>query len=193
MGAWIAFNVVMATLMGVYHQGGVVPAQMWIERQATEMKAQGKELWDTVVWWKAYSPPIWLLNGHNDEIITRDTMGLPAGNLTELLLASTNCSAAGAQEKGVLLVAPLSATHLDQFRGTAEPSPDDVPKPAAKEKRKAKAESKETLRLRELYRYSKHLNLDDMDFADDGVQSTLGRVVGRRGLAIWQVEKHCEY
>ena len=31
-----------------------------------------------------------------------------------------------------------------------------------------------------------------MDFGDDGVVETLRRVVGRRGLGIWKVERICE-
>jgi phosphatidylinositol glycan class Z len=43
----------------------------------------------------------------------------------------------------------------------------------------------------EVWSYRKHLNLDDMDFKNDGVWSTLSRVVGNRGIVIWRVSKNC--
>lgn len=48
------------------------------------------------------------------------------------------------------------------------------------------------LRLTHLETYKKHVNLDDMDFGDDGVVDTLMRVVGRRGLGVWRVERECK-
>lgn len=54
-GLWIVFNVFMGVIMGIYHQGGVVPCQSFISNQ--NLLQEG----DIVVWWKTYSPPIWLL------------------------------------------------------------------------------------------------------------------------------------
>ena len=48
------------------------------------------------------------------------------------------------------------------------------------------------LGMRNIATFRRHLNLDDMDFGDDGVVETLRRVVGRRGLGIWKVERICE-
>lgn len=47
------------------------------------------------------------------------------------------------------------------------------------------------LTLTNLATYRQHVNLDDMDFGDDGVWNTLSRVVGRRGLGVWRVESLC--
>ena len=46
--------------------------------------------------------------------------------------------------------------------------------------------------MRNVATFRKHVNLDDMDFGDDGVVETLRRVVGRRGLGVWRVERICE-
>ena len=46
--------------------------------------------------------------------------------------------------------------------------------------------------LEELWSYRQHINLDDLDFGDDGVWPTLERVVGDRGLVVWNVRKICE-
>lgn len=51
---------------------------------------------------------------------------------------------------------------------------------------------KTTLGLRSVQTWRQHVNLDDMDFGDDGVLPTLRRVVGRRGLGIWRVERVCD-
>jgi GPI mannosyltransferase 4 len=54
------------------------------------------------------------------------------------------------------------------------------------------SQPKATLGLRNIATFRRHVNLDDMDFGDDGVLETLRRVVGRRGLGIWRVERVCD-
>lgn len=51
---------------------------------------------------------------------------------------------------------------------------------------------KATLGLKMVGMWRKHVNLDDLDFGDDGVAETLRRVVGRRGLGVWKVERVCD-
>ena len=71
-----------------------------------------------------------------------------------------------------LLVAPASATFLDKYIETEK-------KPFV------------GITLQELWRYDRHIGLDDLDFEEDGVWPTLQRVIGRRGLVIWQINKQC--
>jgi len=154
---WIGFNTFLALLMGVFHQGGVVPAQAFVETQSYLTAAY---------WWKTYSPPTWLLGKRNEDMSTIDLMGLDAKLLVDhLCLKSSNVLRA----QQSVLVAPRSATYLDRF------APD-------------LSDEKQVMRLRELWSTSMHLNLDDMDFGDDGVLPTLRRVFGRRGLVVWAVE-----
>lgn len=167
--AWVVFNVALGLLMGTYHQGGVVPAQVFMSSQPDATQA---------VWWKTYSPPIWLLNGKNEVLQTHDVMGLPLDQLLVKLTDLATCDTPAdrrsqeyrKEKNGTYLVAPLSATGLDPY----------LPNKGL-----------EGLRFREVWKYRKHLNLDDMDFAEDGIWRTLSRVVGRRGLAIWRVTKSC--
>jgi phosphatidylinositol glycan class Z len=70
----------------------------------------------------------------------------------------------------VYLVAPRSAYALKPFQDPANRS---------------------DIELEEVWSYRQHLNLDDMDFGDDGVWPTLSRVVGDRGLVIWRVTRNC--
>jgi phosphatidylinositol glycan class Z len=163
ISVWVCFNLVMGLLMGTYHQGGVVPAQIHIASNTTDI--------NRVFWWKTYSPPIWLLDGRIEDIKTTDFMGLDAEKMVKDVLSSVACSRfSGKSTEGVVLVAPASATYLDRF---------------------TEAGSTESLILEERWRYSKHLNLDDLDIGEDGLFRTLYRVVGRRGLVLWNVKRRC--
>lgn len=169
VAAWVAFNVALGILMGVYHQGGVIPTQIFMSRQPDATQA---------IWWKTYSPPIWLLNGKNEMLDTHDVMSLPGDELLEQLTALATCDTPAdrrnheylKEKNGTYLVAPLSATWLDPF----------LPNKGL-----------EGLRFREVWRYRQHLNLDDLDWGEDGVWNTLKRVIGRRGLVAWRVTKSC--
>lgn len=168
--AWIIFNLIFGTLMGIYHQGGIVPAQVFMSKQPDATRA---------VWWKTYMPPIWLLNGKNEVLRTQDVMSMKGELLLEELSKIATCDIPAdrrnneylKEKNGTYLVAPLSATWLDPY----------LPN-----------KGKQGLRFREVWRNTHHLNLDDLDFGEDGVWNTLSRVIGRRGLAIWRVTKSCE-
>lgn len=154
VGAWIIFNLALGLLMGVYHQGGIVKAQVHLADQAIVKQA---------FWWKTYSPPLWLLDGRSGDLETVDLMSLDP-SLLERKLCEVDAPMNVAARR--VLVAPRSAIFLDRF----------IAHPAS------------ALRLQEVWRTGRHLNLDDMDFGDDGVWSTLQRVIGRKGLAIWDIQ-----
>ena len=162
LGIWLVFNLVLGRLMGTFHQGGIVPAQLWLGRSPAHNVSTVE-----VFWWKTYSPPTWLLGERIHEVRTTDLMGLPAHSLQDRI-CFTNTSDGASLNK--VMVAPWSATFLDQF---------------------SVAEAENTrglMRLRRLWRTVTHVNLDDLDFGDDGIMATLWRVLGRRGLVIWNVE-----
>ncbi|KAF3085372.1 alpha 1,2 mannosyltransferase [Orbilia oligospora] len=151
MGAWAVFNIIFGTLMGVYHQGGVVPAQLWIAGQQNVEK---------VVWWKTYKPPTWLLGSNGKDIETVDLMGGPiTGVLREIDVMGKQAGC----DKRSLLVVPGSARGIEELV--------------------------EQKRIAKVWGYRKHLNLDDMDFGDDGVVDTLQRVIGKRGIVVYEVVK----
>jgi len=152
---WIAFNAVLAILMGIFHQGGVIPAQIFLGTQADVT---------TAFWWKTYSPPTWLLGMRNENMTTVDLMGLNSNLLVERLCSLDESS------KGLkVLVAPRSAIFLDRFLTLDQ-------------------REKQTMQLEKIWSTSMHLNLDDMDFGDDGVFPTVARVFGRRGLVIRKID-----
>lgn len=170
IAGWIIFNLLLGTLMGIYHQAGVVPAQDFLSKQPDATKA---------VWWKTYMPPIWLLDGKNEVLETRDLMNakgeLLFAELGELATCDTPADRRSKEylkeRNGTYLIAPLSASWLDPY---------------------LQNKGLEGFRFREVWRRRQHLNLDDMDFAEDGIWNTLSRVIGRRGLAIWRVTKSCD-
>lgn len=197
LATWIIFNAAMGFLMGVYHQGGIVPAQLAMRDIInTNTAAQGiKSAPDaTVFWWKTYSPPLWLLGAEEEEIhanadassyasadtalnktisiSTFDLMGIPGSEMITRLDSSVpSCGSSSP----VYLVAPISATFLDSY------IPDST-----------ETERAANLQLYRLWSYRQHLNLDDMDFGEDGVKDTLARIVGRRGLGVWSVRRRCK-
>lgn len=154
---WIGFNAILGVMMGIYHQGGVVPAQMFLETQPSVAK---------MFWWKTYSPPTWLLGKQNEIATTIDLMGLNSARVVDRICSS---SWELPDDKDIVLVAPRSALFLDQFL-TSRLSANNS-----------------GMQLQEIWNTSRHLNLDDMDFGDDGVLPTLQRVLGRRGLVVWKV------
>ncbi|KAF7596282.1 alpha 1,2 mannosyltransferase [Aspergillus hancockii] len=180
LATWIIFNAALGFLMGVYHQGGIVPAQLAMPSiiSASTIGPSNISLGGTtsvsatVFWWKTYSPPLWLL-GNNDglslDIETRDLMGIPGpGMVEELMKLLPSCDVDHTEHiDSVFVVAPKSATFLGQYTSSSDGN----------------------LELHELWSYSKHINLDDLDFGTDGVYPTLKRVIGRRGLAVWRAQR----
>ncbi|KAI5957655.1 SMP3 [Candida theae] len=66
---WYVFNLLMSILMGVFHQGGVVPVLNYVREN---------NLKGTHIWWHTYSPPSWILGSQSAQTIALDE--LDAGN-----------------------------------------------------------------------------------------------------------------
>ncbi|KAK4570007.1 alpha 1,2 mannosyltransferase [Recurvomyces mirabilis] len=162
IATWIGFNVLAAILFGRYHQAGVVPVQAWLAQQENVSE---------VFWWKTYSPPRWILGEANNHLNTTDLMGMDGDEMFKLTRQKAECRS----HKRNLLVAPSSATYLDQYK----PRSGLVTYP----------ESAVPLDL--LYHYSRHIGLDDLDWGADGVWGTLYKVIGRRGLDVWDISLRC--
>ncbi|KAH0538750.1 hypothetical protein FGG08_004704 [Glutinoglossum americanum] len=176
VAAWVGFNAVFGVLMGVYHQGGVIQTQVFLA---------GREDATEALWWRCYSPPTWLLGGKNGNLNTRDLKGLEPLLMIEELRQVATCHegaktevtksrSGGKANNGTYLIAPFSSTFLDQY---THPT--------------TKQDGRLRLEFEKVWEYRNHLNLDDMDFAEDGVRATLARVLGRRGLVAWRVTKAC--
>ena len=155
-------------LMGVYHQGGIIAAQIWLAQQG-KRAAEGLPLqggMNQVLWWKTYSPPIYLLGP--SQINTTDLMGISFPELQRQVQGALGQDCHVGIKLG--LVAPSSSSDIEAWRAQGETS---------------------GVRLEELWSWQQHVNLDDMDFENEGVWKTLKRVVGRRGLVVWGVKRVC--
>ena len=171
IGTWILFNVLAGILFGIYHQGGVVPTQIWLSEHSANVT--------NIRWWKTYSPPRLLLDGENERVSTTDLMGMPGPRLIDQILDTKIVRCEFDRDPIptsdlTYLVAPASATYLDQYTHGAET-------------RRLVGD----VVLEEVWHYRKHIGLDDLDFGDDGFLPTLQRVVGRRGLVVWRVHRYC--
>lgn len=176
--SWILFNAFMGILMGLYHQGGVIPAQITIP-SIIDPETTGNV---TAFWWKTYPPPTYLLgsDANTTFTITSTTlMGMPEAGLKETLQSAAGASSTQPLHSTVYLVAPLSAHLFDNFH--LSDSNLAIPPPEAGER------SKSPFHLHLEWSYSRHINLDDIDILEDGFFGTLRRVVGRRGIGIWRV------
>lgn len=96
-------------------------------------------------------------------------MGIPFADMqAKVLGALGECDTPSA---GVKLVAPASSLEMDGWGKSAQ---------------------EQGLTLEERWRWRQHLNLDGLDFTGDGILPTVGRVLGRRGLVIWDVRRLCQ-
>ncbi|ANZ76438.1 BA75_03628T0 [Komagataella pastoris] len=93
--AFIAFNIIMSILMGVFHQGGVVPALNELHNMEYCPSTTVQ------VWWRTYKPPSYFLElsdqtvkftnkdqDSKDELLKGDiidAMGMPLEDLSDLL------------------------------------------------------------------------------------------------------------
>lgn len=198
---WIGFNVVMGGLMGIFHQGGVVPTQLKLGSMTsgvvglTPLLPPGSK----ALWWKTYSPPVWLANANGSALQTIDLMGMPATSTWQRLRDEIgSCSQQRKRRAAeIVLVAPRSRDELHawvSFGGTDELGPGRGPNHSDKATITAVLKqfpgvSEYSWRL--IHEERRHIGLDDLDFADDGIWGTLQRVVGRRGLQAWRVRKRC--
>lgn len=163
---WVFFNAIMGLLMGVYHQGGVVPVQNYIAENLGNATA--------VIWWKTYSPPTWLLGNMNEVCRTVDLMGAKQDLVfVELELEKGGCTSPrngatpGETINETYLVAPL-ATHIETGREWIGRG----------------------FSLQRVWLYRNHLGLDDLDFdfEKDGVIGAIMKLWDSRGLGVWRVE-----
>lgn len=188
---WIIFNATLGILMGVYHQGGIVPAQLAIPELINRTNASVSQV--EVFWWKTYPPPTYLLGAHGEgaaiEISSVASMGMPQAELLQTI--SNNIEKYGISCAGPSLITLPSFLKTTKDYYIAAPlSAWRTGKPFDKSDLSFVTD-RPALNLTHIATFPKHINLDDMDFGDDGVYNTLARVVGRRGLGIWRVGRSC--
>ena len=103
---------------------------------------------------------------------TTDLMGMPVAEMQAKIADALDISCGGKCDsiRKVGLVAPLSSLEIDEWQ----------------------YKSRVKLAWQEVWRYSQHLNMDDLDIGGPkGPLAELQRVVGRRGLGVWTVGRKC--
>ena len=220
--SWAIFNLVMGMLMGVYHQGGIIPTQIEIPKVVNKDYVVDVQ----VFWWKTYPPPTYLLgsdhiNAASNMALTIDTVPLVDKNAAEVLTElqeaiakskwpQMTCEQTPQNSQGeiqtqydsrasaIYVVLPLSAHMLNVAlspRGLAEyealqSTTYHLFQPTTSAST-PETDPDSALILTRRYSYKKHISLDDVDFGDDGVAGTISRVVGRRGLGVFEVQRLC--
>ncbi|GAO49902.1 hypothetical protein SAICODRAFT_67952 [Saitoella complicata NRRL Y-17804] len=106
LATWVIFNTVLAILMGVLHQGGVVPTLLAAKQQLAVCPSGER----TMVWWKTYTPPTWLLGSM--PINTRDMAGTNWDDVKSVLDASAISFPGQKWCAKTLLIAPVSARRV---------------------------------------------------------------------------------
>lgn len=79
MNLWLAFNIIMAIVMGFFHQAGVVPAQFFIRELPRPA---------TIIWWKTYTPPLWVMGLQSEQVdylALDDLYGITIADVTSKL------------------------------------------------------------------------------------------------------------
>lgn len=68
---WLVFNAVLAVFMGIFHQGGVVPAMDYFYKLPTQP--------DAIIWWRTYLAPSWMLGAEQNstQFVQLDTQMAP--------------------------------------------------------------------------------------------------------------------
>lgn len=154
-GTWLFFNIIMAFIMGISHQGGIVQFLGDFYHFHTEKMG-------IHIWWKTYSPPTWMYMN---------------GNLTVSSLINTQDGAESIDEsafsvgtnhvidlKGCDL--PLLEETIRRFRLSGAVTPLTLIAPNSMTSELKKLKRDETVKLTPKRQYLFHLDLDHFDFND---------------------------
>lgn len=172
--SWLLFNSIMGILMGAFHQAGVVPMQLHLGNEAS-LPVGSRSLW-----WRTYSPPVWMADANPEQLQTIDLMGMKADKVfTRIVEELGSCQDQQAEKGQLILVAPDTAEEIDAWKGQLI------------NRRGLEWRGKDELRWTKLWRVARHVGLDDLDIPNDGIWGTLKRVVGGRGLTAWKIQRDC--
>ncbi|RMZ80551.1 hypothetical protein DV737_g2917, partial [Chaetothyriales sp. CBS 132003] len=205
--SWIVFNTLLGALMGVYHQGGIIPSVLSLPSlippalNATNSNAHNIE----VFYWKTYPPPTHLLgsppprNCRTDQSLNISMvplMGVAQSEVVFMLMQHFPTCDPGLVDyisphpvpTEVFVAAPLSAWRLpfDHDGDDTATKPPRLLDPSDPSFSIHFPDQRAALGMRSLHVWRKHLNLDDLDVGGEGVWRTVQRVWGRRGLAVWK-------
>ena len=173
VASWAVFNAVMGLLMGAFHQAGVVPMQLHLGNDAA-LPAGSR-----VLWWRTYSPPVWMADASPAELSTVDLMGTRAEDVWARIGSEAGACSRSPRDGELVLVAPDSAEELDEWQGRQEAVDGHAWR------------GKMELEWTRIWRTGRHIGLDNLDISGDGILQTLKKVTGGRGLSAWKINRRC--
>ena len=216
---WIVFNLSLGVLMGTYHQGGIIPAQLALPSliqtslNTTHSNAHNIE----VFYWKTYPPPLYLLGGAAEtyssklnatithihahthprtnaslNISTVPLMGMSQPDLVFMLMQHFPTCDPSLIQRLTPHEEPTDVFVAAPFSAWRLPEMPDF-NPANFSFSIAHDHPRAHLSMTNIATFKNHINLDDMDVGEDGLWETVKRVVGRRGLGVWRVGRICYY
>lgn len=154
---WYAFNILMSILMGIFHQGGVVPALDHLHTSSTTNTFQ--------VWWRTYSPPTWILGDKDSstQVITLNDENFDAGYILDATKSTYIFDTMGSDHEKVeklleellsinnqtILITPTASFNV-KFDNSTTP-------------------------YKQLWHYNYHIDMDHLDFSNlDSLKPGLG-------------------
>lgn len=114
---WYVFNIFMCILMGIFHQGGIIPALDYSHHNLIK-----KDIPFVQIWWRTYSPPMWVLgdtknktkmvtlnqfDSSDSENLIIDAMGTDQQNIYKLI------DQVKSWQKKIMIVAPIASMNCD--------------------------------------------------------------------------------
>ncbi|AJU13101.1 SMP3 [Saccharomyces cerevisiae] len=154
-GTWLLFNIIMAFIMGISHQAGIIQFLGDYFHFRTEQMG-------VHIWWKTYSPPTWMYMSNNltvsslintqDGIESIDEVAFSVGNHHVIDLKGCDLS---------LLTETIRRLRLN---GAITPLTLVTPNSMTSELKKLKRDG--TINLIPKRNYLFHLDLDHLDFND---------------------------
>ncbi|CCJ31525.1 unnamed protein product [Pneumocystis jirovecii] len=122
------------------------------------------QLSTNIIFWKTYPPPTWLFLRHSDSnIVFTHLIGYSVDHVLEYLSA--------AKKNKIIFIFPISS--MAKFSCVFDELKDSF--------------CKTNITLRQIFKTSYHINLDDLDFMNNNIFSLLLHLVRKRGLGIWDV------
>ncbi len=171
--------------MGVFHQGGVIEMQMQLGEHWVH--TSGGMPGVDILWWRTYSPPVWLLNAPPAGPFITDLMGMPASEVLSLLQNKTLSPGSEAW-----LVAPHMRREIATW----------APEVAAWNQWNSRFDDSGVVEgfgdmvfklpgvtRSEIITVSRHIGLDDLDIPEDGLWGTLVGLIEKRGLTAWRFRR----
>lgn len=163
----------------------------------------------TAFWWKTYPPPLYLLGNSADNhllyqplnITTISLMGRPFSDVQSTLDSAVGPCFSGIPSvdkkwgtmpasKAILIALPFSSLPPKYDPGITDQRWLQID---AEQwgLRRTTGNGEVEIRANLVAKFPRHLNLDDIDFEEDGIGGTIARVIGKRGLGLWNLERLC--